>query len=147
MKGLHTPLLHIVDPTAKAIVAAGVKKVLLLGTKSTMSATWMPDMYKKRFAIEAIVPDPGDQEYIDKVIFQELTQQSFKEESRQGYLKIINKWCHGEGSAKGVILGCTEIGFLIKQSDCPDVAFFDPLELHAQAAVEWALEGHQTPMP
>ena len=147
MKGITTPLIHIIDPTAKAILAAGVKKVLLLGTKSTMSATWMRDMYIKRFGIETVVPDTTDQEYINDVIFKELTQNSFEEESRQGYLRIVNKLCHGGDSAQGVILGCTEIGFLIKQGDCHGVEFFDPLKLHADAAVEMALEGHETAIP
>ena len=144
MKGINTPLLHIVDSTAKAILAAGVRKVLLLGTKATMSAMWMRDMYTTRFGIETVVPDAKDQEYINDVIFNELTQSSFKEESRQGYLTIVDRLCHGEDAAQGVILGCTEIGFLIKQGDCQDVEFFDPLKLHAEAAVNWALEGHKT---
>lgn len=147
MKGIDTPLLHIVDPTANAIQAAGLHKVLLLGTKGTMSAMWMRDMYTQRFGIETVVPDAVDQEYINDVIFKELTQYSFREESKQGYLRIINKLCHGQGSAQGVILGCTEIGFLIKQGDCHGVEIFDPLKLHAEAAVAMALEGHETVMP
>ena len=142
MKDVNIPLLHIVDPTAKAILAAGVRKVLLLGTKSTMSAMWMRDMYLNIYGVETVVPDTTDQEYINNVIFKELTQNSFKEESRQGYLGVVSKLCSGEGSAQGVILGCTEIGFLIKQGDCHDVKFFDPLRLHAEAAVEMALGEH-----
>ena len=141
MRDIQTPLLHIVDPTAKAILAAGIHKVLLLGTKSTMSAMWMRDMYTKRFGIETVVPDIEDQDYINDVIFNELTQNSFTNDSKQGYLKIVNKLCHGQGGGQGVILGCTEIGFLIKQPDCPSIPFFDPLKLHAEAAVEMALDG------
>lgn len=37
----------------------------------------------------------------------EVTQNSFKDDSRQGYLKIIKK-AYQEG-AQGVILGCTEM--------------------------------------
>ena len=147
MKGIDIPLLHIVDPTAKAIQAAGIKRVLLLGTKATMSAKWMRDMYTTRFGIETVVPDDRDQSYINDVIFNELTQNSFTEESRQGYLKIVDKLCHGEAAANGVILGCTEIGFLIKQGDSQGVEYFDPLKLHAEAAVNLALNGHEKALP
>ena len=140
MRDLKTPLLHIFDPTAQSIVAAGIKRVLLLGTKSTMSAMWMRDMYTERFDIETVVPDAEDQDYINAVIFDELTQGSFKHESKQGYLGIVNKLCDGQDGAKGVILGCTEIGLLITQSDCPNIPFFDPLKLHAEAAVKMALD-------
>lgn len=109
-----------------------------------MSAMWMRDMYTTRFGIKTVVPDAKDQEYINDVIFKELTQGSFKEESRQGYLTIVEKMCRGEDSVQGVILGCTEIGFLIKQGDCQGIEFFDPLRLHAEAAVNWALEGHKS---
>ena len=140
MKDLEIPLLHIVDPTAKAIVAAGLDKVLLLGTKSTMSADWMPEMYKKRFSVDLIVPDAEEQNQINDIIFNELTQMSFTAESKQRYLEVVDKYCGGPNGARGVILGCTEIGFLIKQSDRPNLPFFDPLILHAEAAVELALK-------
>jgi len=73
----------------------------------------------------------------------EVTQNSFKDDSRQGYLKIIKKACQ-EG-AQGVILGCTEIGFLVKQPDCPEIPLFDPLKLHAQAAVDMASNDESEP--
>ncbi len=141
MRDLKTPLLHIVDPTAKAILAAGVNKVLLLGTRSTMSAVWMRDTYIKRFSIYTVVPDAEDQSFINNVIFNELTQNKFSTESKQKYLEVIDRLCEGPDRAQGVILGCTEIGFLIKQDDRPHIPFFDPLSLHAEAAVEMALEG------
>ena len=87
------------------------------------------------------MPDDKDQDYINDVIFNQLTQNSFTDESKQGYLGIVNKLCRGQGGAEGVILGCTEIGILIKQADCPDIPFFDPLKLHAEAAVKMALSG------
>lgn len=142
MKGVEVPLLHIVDPTAKAILAAGLKMILLLGTKATMSLTFMRNMYEG-FGIETMVPSDVDQNYINDVIFDELTQNSFKDHSRQGYLKIIKKG-YQEG-AQGVILGCTEIGFLVKQSDCLELPLFDPLKLHAQAAVHMALNDGPEP--
>ena len=138
MRDISIPLLHIVDPTAAAIKAAGLKKVLLLGTKPTMSASFLSDRYADKFHIETMVPTEAEQDYINVVIFDELTQFRFLDESRKGYLKIVADAV--ENGAQGVILGCTEIGLLIKQSDCPKVPFFEPLKLHAEAAVKVALD-------
>ena len=143
MKDVATPLLHIVDPTAKTVLAAGLNKILLLGTKSTMAVMWMREMYTERFGIETMVPSNEDQNYINGVIFNELTQNQFRDESRRQYLSIIKKACQ-EG-AQGVILGCTEIGLLVKQLDCPELPLFDPLKLHADAAVEMALSDGPNP--
>lgn len=132
------PLLHIADPTAAAINAAGFTKIALLGTKPTMAASFMRDKYLNDWGIETLVPSEEDQDFINVVIFDELTQYQFKDESRKRYLSIVNGL--RQQGAQGVILGCTEIGLLIRQSDCPDLPFFEPLRLHAEAAVTVALD-------
>ena len=139
MHDIKIPLLHIVDPTAMSIKSAGLSKVALLGTKSTMSASFMRERYANHFGIETIVPTDEEQDYINGVIFNQLTQYQIKDDSRQGYLKIIQRLCT-EG-AQGIILGCTEIGLLVKQSDCPETPVFEPLHLHSEAAVTIALDG------
>ena len=138
MADISIPLLHIVDPTAIAIRSAGHQKVLLLGTKATMSQSFLRDRYADKFQITTVVPSENDQDYINEVIFNELTQSQFKDASRQGFLKVIDKARQEE--AEGAILGCTEIGLLVKQSDCPGMPLFDPLVLHAEAAVRVALK-------
>ena len=40
--------------------------------------------------------------------------------------------------AQGIVLGCTEIPLLLKQDDVT-VPLFDTTELHARAAVDYAL--------
>ena len=137
MGGVDVPLLHIVDPTANAIKGRGLKKVALLGTKATMSASYMPERYREKFGIEVIVPSEEEQKVIDDVIWDELSHNRFTEESRQAYLMIVDK-LQGRG-AEGVILGCTEIGLLIKQEDRPKMPMFDTLRLHAEAAAEMAI--------
>ena len=60
----------------------------------------------------------------------------FTQETKTGYLSIINKLI--DKGAQGIILGCTEIPLIIKQSDC-SVPVFDTTLIHSKAAVEFAL--------
>jgi aspartate racemase len=139
MEGTGIPLLHIAGPTAGAIKAQCLQKVALLGTKATMSSPYLPDIFSDQYGIQTIVPGEAEQDLIDNVIFQELSFSNFKHESRQAYLEIIDRLV--TAGAQGVILGCTEIGLLVSQSDRPDVPMFDTLRLHAKAAAVAALDG------
>ncbi|KAI5776333.1 aspartate racemase [Geopyxis carbonaria] len=132
------PLLHIADFTGAAIVAAGVKRVGLLGTRFTM----VEDFYKQRlvekFGLEVIIPDPAGIDVVHGVIYEELVKGTVSEESRAAYLKVIEDLVRR--GAGGVILGCTEIGMLVKDEHVTDVPLFDTTELHARGAAEWAME-------
>ncbi|KAJ6785992.1 hypothetical protein PWT90_08898 [Aphanocladium album] len=132
MKGIKIPLLHIADPTAAAIKAQGLTRVILLGTKATMGTPYLIDEFKAR-GVEVVVPTAEEQQFIDDVIFQELSFWQFKEESKNKYLEIIDRLVREEG-AQGAILGCTEIPLLVKQEERPTIPFFDTLTLHAKAA-------------
>lgn len=132
MAGSGIPLLHIAEPTAKAVQEQGLRKVALLGTKATMSSPYLPNLFADQYGLDVIVPKEEDQIVIDKVIFQELSYAKFTDESREAYLKIIDDLVRD--GAQGVILGCTEIPLLVSQSDRPDVPMFDTLRLHAKAA-------------
>lgn len=130
------PFIHIADATAEAVQRAGIFKVALLGTKYTMSQ----DFYKDHLSaqgLQVIVPDLTDQELINRVIFEELIQGIILESSRKQYLSIINKL--SEQGAQGVILGCTEIGILIRPQDTT-IRLFDTVEIHAQKAAKFMLE-------
>ncbi len=136
-KAIAIPLLHIADPTAEAIKAQGLTKVALLGTKYTMEQ----DFYKGRlidnFGLGVIVPDDADRQIIHHVIYNELCLGNIRTESKKQFIDIIEK-LHQDG-AQGVILGCTEIGLLIKQEDVT-IPVFDTTLVHAVAAVNLALE-------
>ncbi len=134
-KRIEIPLIHIVDVTADAIKAAGLSKVVLLGTKYTMSM----DFYKQRLidqGVDVVVPEEEGMDEVHRVIFDELCQGHVKPESKQLYLDIIED-LKAQG-AQGVILGCTEIVLLIKQEDL-DMPVFDTTEIHAKALAKWAL--------
>jgi aspartate racemase len=86
--------------------------------------------------IGVIVPDKKDQEIINEIIYNELCKGIIKDNSREEYIRIIDKMVKNGG--QGIILGCTEIGLLIKQKDV-SVKIFDTTIIHAKKAIEYAL--------
>jgi aspartate racemase len=97
------------------------------------------DFYQKRLlesGIETIVPEKDDRSFIHNSIFDELGKEIYSNETKQKYLEIIDRL--NKKGAEGIILGCTEIPLLIKQSDC-SVPVFDTTLIHAKYAVDFAL--------
>lgn len=134
--GISVPLLHISDATADALTAAHISTVALLGTKYTMCE----DFYKARLlerGFQVLIPDTPDVELVNHIIFDELCLGKRKDTSKRELLRIVDSLA-GQG-AQGVILGCTEIGLLVKQEDTP-LPVFDTTLIHAHRAVELALE-------
>jgi aspartate racemase len=135
-RAVALPFLHIVDPTAAAIRAAGLKTIGLLGTRFTMEQDFYRGRLYHRHGIEALVPEAADRGTVHRVIYVELVQGNVRSESRAHYLAIIDR-LKARG-AEGIILGCTEISMLISTASL-DLPCFDTTELHAEAAVEMAL--------
>jgi aspartate racemase len=131
------PLLHIVDPTAEAIRAAGIRRVGLLGTAFTMEDSFYRDRLAEKYGLEALVPDQEDRQTVHRIIYEELCQGVIREESRAAYRAVMARLT--ERGAQGIILGCTEIGLLVGPDDAT-VPLFDSTRLHAEAAVAEALQ-------
>ena len=130
------PLLHIADPTAAAIQAAGLQRVGLLGTRFTMEQPFYRERLEDRHGIQVLVPDEPDRAEVHRVIYEELCRGVVSEASRQAYRQVITRLV--ARGAQAVILGCTEIGLLVRADDA-EVPLFDTCVLHAQAAAERAL--------
>ena len=131
------PFIHIADAAATAIKSQNLTKVGLLGTRFTMVDSFIKDRLADSFGLSVLIPNQNEIEIIHKVIYEELVQGIILDTSRQAYLQIINQLV--ARGAQGIILGCTEIGLLIRQSDSP-VPVFDTTRIHALSAVEFALE-------
>lgn len=134
-KKAKVPMISIMDATAEAIKKQNIKKVGLLGTIFTMQSDFYQNAFLKH-NLEIIVPDQEDQEFVNKVIWEELTYHILKPESKKCYLEVIERL--REKGAEGIILGCTEIPLLIQQEDT-QIPIFDTTSLHALAALNFAL--------
>ncbi len=130
------PVLHIADTTAAEISGRNLKKVGLLGTRYTMEQ----DFYSSRIeshGIEVVVPGTEQRQEINRIIFEELVAGDLRQSSKEYFQQAIRELV--AAGAEGIILGCTEIGLLIKAEDA-DVPVFDTAQIHAVAAVGKALE-------
>jgi aspartate racemase len=132
---IKIPIIHIGEETGKVIAARKIFKVGLLGTKYTMELDFYHSKLKSA-GIETLVPGKEDREFIDSVITNELLHNRFPTATKMRFLEIIAGLA--EQGAGGIVLGCTEIPLLIKQADVL-VPLFNTLEIHAKAAVEFAL--------
>jgi aspartate racemase len=132
---IKIPVIHIAEAVAKTILKNGLKKVGLLGTRYTMQLGFYTDHLAK-FGIETIVPGQEDVDYLNYTIYNEFCKNLFLPGTKTAYLKIISKL--KERGAEGIILGCTEIPFLVRQSDC-DILLFDTVKIHSSAGVDHVL--------
>ncbi|MGY8525349.1 aspartate/glutamate racemase family protein [Paracidovorax citrulli] len=132
---LTVPFLHIVDPTAAALQAAGIRKVGLLGTRFTMEQDFYRGRMQEQHGIEVVVPSEPQRQAVHDIIYTELCHGTVRDESRAVYRRVVED-LQSQGAA-GVILGCTEITLLIGEGDVP-LPVFDTTSLHAQAAVAMA---------
>lgn len=130
---IHAPFLHLADATAETIESKAIQCVSLLGTRYTMEL----DFYKGRLEAKGItvfVPDEAGIKDVHDIIYDELCNGIVRDESRARYVEIINEL--EQQGAQGVILGCTEIGMLIKPDDV-DCVVFDTTEIHIEKALEY----------
>lgn len=135
---INIPLIHIADCVSDEVKGAGVRKVLLLGTKYTMTEEFLKSRIKSN-GIDVVVPTSIDDiNEIDRIIFDELCKGEIKDSSREYYKGVIERMIQSE-KVEGVILGCTEIEMLIKKEDS-SIPLFDTTEAHINAITQYALE-------
>jgi aspartate racemase len=131
------PFLHIADATARVIQQQGLHTIGLLGTRFTMEEDFYKGRLVAQFGLEVLIPTEAEREIVHRVIYDELCMGTINPKSRARYRDIIAGLV-GRG-AQGIILGCTEIGMLVKPEDSP-APLFDTTLIHALAAVDYALE-------
>jgi len=132
------PLLHIADATAEELVREKVQRVGLLGTAFTMEQDFYRGRLADKYGLDVVVPEASDRRQVHDIIYNELCLGMCKPKSKTTYLEIVDRLV--QMGAQGVILGCTEIGMLIRQTDTV-VPLYDTTAIHAAKAVEWALSG------
>lgn len=140
-QAISIPFLHIADATAHAIRQAGLGRIGLLGTNFTMTHNFYKGRLVEQFGLEVLIPPPESRQQVHRIIYDELCLGRILPESRGVYRRIMAELV--AAGAEGIILGCTEIGLLVKQSDAT-VPLFDTTEIHAKTAVSWALNSEQT---
>jgi aspartate racemase len=134
---VNIPFLHIADATAEKIIASGIKRIGLLGTRFTMEHDFYKGRLINNFGLDVLIPEKTDRDIIHRVIYEELVLGKIVDASRTEYQRIMSDLL--AKGAEGIILGCTEIELLIKDGDS-SAPLFPTTRIHAIAAVEKALE-------
>ena len=130
------PLLHVADFTANAIIASRMERVGLLGTKAVMEDGFVKGRLEKKFGLEVLVPGLDDRQRVNKSIIEELTTGVVRE-TKAFFLSTVADLV--DQGAEGLILGSTDLGFVLKKEDI-SVPLFDTAKLHARGVAEWAIE-------
>lgn len=136
---LTIPLLHIADATARVLLQDDIRQVGLLGTRFTMEQ----DFYRERLqqaGITVLVPEQEQRSVVHRIIYDELCRGIISDRSREQYLEIIGSLA--VQGAQAVILGCTEIGLLLQQSDT-NMPLYDTTAIHATQAINYALHQYE----
>jgi len=136
---ISLPLLHIADATAARIKAAGLSKIGLLGTRFTMEQEFYKGRLTDQYGLTVLIPEAPDREIVHRAIYDELCLGKIVDQSRAEYVRIMDDLA--TRGAEAIILGCTEIGLLIKPTDTA-LRLFDTTLIHAEEAVNWALAGN-----
>ena len=130
------PWLHIVDAVGQAARERGFGKLGITGTKYLMTGPVYPEQLEK-YGISCEIPDESDREKIDAIIFTELVNGIFPEESRLYFNEVFTKL--KERGCDAAVLGCTEIPLIVDPDDCP-LPTLDSTRLLARAALKKAVE-------
>ncbi len=136
---ISIPFLHIADATAADIKAAGLKRPGMLATAYTMEQDFYTGRLRDKFGLDVIVPEEVDRREIHRIIYDELCKGVVTEQSRKSYESIAKRL--KERGADSLILGCTEVGMLLNAKNV-SMPVFDTAEIHAQAAVDFALSDY-----
>jgi len=136
-KDISIPIIHIAQATADALKENNCKKSILLGTKFTMSEDFNKKILETN-GIKIVVPDEKNMFTINSVIFDELVFGKILDNSKKKYIEIIENLCAHDKEIDSVILGCTEIGLLLKKDDI-NLQIFDTAAIHVNRALQLAL--------
>ena len=128
----EVPMISIAEATAEKAAGLGLVRVLLLGIKFTMQSTFYHEKLAEH-GVAVVTPDEGEQDEIDRIIFDELVIGVHREESKERLLEIM-----GGYPVDGVILGCTELPLIIGEADT-GLTVLDTVDIHVEAALDYAL--------
>ncbi|MEN6594676.1 MAG: aspartate/glutamate racemase family protein [Clostridiaceae bacterium] len=132
---ISVPLVHIAEAAADELRAKGITRVGLLGTKYTMTEAFYRDKLTEQ-GLAVVLPNEDDIELVNRVIFEELCLGVVKAESKADYLRVIRDM--QRKGAEAILLGCTELGLIVSQTDV-SLPLFDTTVIHANKAAGLAL--------
>lgn len=130
---ISIPFIDIFETVSKEIKSQKKSKMGMLGTYPVMTDQFYQNAYGE-YGIELLSPCELEMKEIDRILFDELTNQIYLESSKEYFINVMRNLI--EKGAEGIILGCTEIKLLIAQNDIKEITLFDTTELHCELAAK-----------
>ena len=132
---VNVPVLHIAEATADRLVADGRTRVALLGSRFTMTESFIRERLERRGIALAPI-DAGWMAEVDRIIYEELGVGRVVRDSQRKLKTLITEL--GKQKVQAVVLGCTEL-VLAVDVRANVLPVYDTTAIHARAAVEWML--------
>lgn len=139
LNSVDIPFLHIADATGEELKRNSIKTAGLLGTKFTMEKDFYTNLLTEKYKTDIVIPNKLERQIVHDIIYKELVRGRFSESSKNVIVKIIKKL--QRAGAESVILGCTELPLLVRDTDV-DIPLMDTTKIHADSAVEWAIKNN-----
>lgn len=128
------PLLSIVETCVEEARRLGLRRLLLLGTRFTMEASFYHDVFARN-GIEVVRLDDADRTWVHDHYIGELLVGSFRDETREAMVALVER-LHRQENLDGVILGGTELPLLLRSPRIAGLPALDTTALHVAAIVE-----------
>jgi aspartate racemase len=133
-KSVNVKMISIVEETCKSIAKTGIKKVGLLGTKSTMSKGFYQSVAKNN-GIEIVTPNEENQNYVHEKYMGELVFNQINPDTKKRLIQIVNE-LEDKEQIEGIILGGTELPLILEQKDFDKLKVFNTTEIHVNAILD-----------
>jgi aspartate racemase len=127
------PLISIVEATCDEAKALGLKRVALFGTRFTMQGQFYPQVFSKA-GVMIVVPREDEQTYIDEKYTNELLNDIFLPETRDGLTAIVDRM-KARDDIEAVILGGTELPLILREPRHKGIPFLDTTRIHVNRIV------------
>lgn len=134
---VKTKMVSIVDSTIAYAHSKGLRRLGLFGTKPTMEGNFFQEGFEAA-GMEIITPMPEERKYIDKIYMEELVRGRFLPETKNRLLSIAKRM-YNEGQIDSLILGGTELPFIMKSSDIEDIELINTTKLHVERILDAAI--------
>ena len=131
------PLVSIVEAAAVYACKQQCRKLGLFGTKSTMQSRFYQDVFSRQ-GIQVVTPPSESQDYIHEKYMNELVNGIFLEETKKNMLEIANRM-RDENGIEGLVLGGTELPFILKDSDFQNFEVLNTTEIHVRSILDYAM--------
>ena len=127
------PLVSIVEATRDAVVAAGMRRVGLIGSRFTMEGTFYPEVFARK-GVGVVVPGPAERAYIHNEYQSNFIYGRFPAAARTRIIEIVTQMARKE-QIEGVVLGGTELPLALGDTSGLSLKFFNTTLIHVERVI------------